>query len=262
MNANRYVAFIDILGFKQMVNNSKDNITRLGNEMSDIYLRSIWSALTGDGATVPTEQDLKNCFEKTGIGVYQFSDSVIFYTKGDSNQDLEKMIRCLNLLFAQALNRGYPLRGGLSYGNLFVNDPIIVGDGLVKAAELEKIQAWSGMIIDSDCFKDNWKEQMMSNKLIDFENVPLKNLCGIDYEKHEVLNWPNFIGQRVSSASEVIKYFLQNIGPPKSTADKIKLKETIRFFRKNLGYEALPPFVFDETQRVQLISVKINHNHG
>ncbi|ASJ53808.1 hypothetical protein BP422_09750 [Brevibacillus formosus] len=79
MNRNlRYVAFIDILGFRNIVKQFKGRVADLGTELSNIFRAAIFAALTGENVNIenlPSETELPQV-----VKFYQFSDSVILYT--------------------------------------------------------------------------------------------------------------------------------------------------------------------------------------
>lgn len=110
MDNMRYVAFLDILGFSQLVENSSHTHEQIANKMADIFQCSILSALRGKQVIV---EKIPNLNISNKIKILQFSDSVILFTKGDSQVDFNNMVLCLNYLLAQALVRGYPLRVGI-----------------------------------------------------------------------------------------------------------------------------------------------------
>ncbi len=61
------------------------------------------------------------------------------------------------MLLAQSAIRGFPLRGALTWGDLYVSGSIIVGDPLVRAYNLESRQEWSGVIVDCPIDDDTSK---------------------------------------------------------------------------------------------------------
>ncbi|GEM_PF-4094858 len=259
MDNMRYVAFLDILGFSQLVENSSHTHEQIANKMADIFQCSILSALRGKQVIV---EKIPNLNISNKIKILQFSDSVILFTKGDSQVDFNNMVLCLNYLLAQALVRGYPLRGGLSIGQLYYKHPILVSDGLIKAYRFEGKQAWSGVIIDRICYeRENIDLQKViePRKLVSYEDVPIKSDhsdCLDKHEKHYVINWPLFIGERMPSEKEIVDNFSQNNDSPRDSKAEIILQETVRFGLKNMGYEYLPTFKYNETGKKVLLLVR------
>lgn len=264
MNRKRYVAFIDILGFKKIVINHQIDNSSLGEKLSEIYQSSILSSLTGENTTVEKNPRMEHFLDSVGIGVYQFSDSIVLYTKGDSDDDLIRIVVCLNRLFAQSMIRGFPLRGGLALKELYINGPIVVGNGLIDAADLEKAQLWSGLIIDKECLKGNlMEEKLLERGLIVREEVLIKCEDQAQSVKpsrysHLVINWPRYLRQRgLISAKKIMKQYILYVGFPTKQIHRTMMKETVKFALRNLGSECLPSFIYDETGKVQNIKVNI-----
>jgi len=239
----RYVAFLDILGFKSILKNvgSADS---LGVQMSELLQASILSALTGKTANVDINQNLD---VRTDIRVYQFSDAIILYTEEDKDESLYKVIVVLNLLFAQSILRGLPLRGALTFGDLYVNGSIIVGEPMVKASELEGRQEWSGLIVDCK-INSSLLSKLKDERLVTNWDVALKKLDDkqkIELERRLVLNWPQYCGIRVSSLEEFEESMARFSGKSNKEEHLDKRNRTIDFFKKNLGTKPLPGFQFD-----------------
>ncbi|HHT7180666.1 TPA: hypothetical protein ACTZ5A_005380 [Bacillus cereus] len=253
----RYVAFIDILGFKGIVNSYKGKINDLGEKLSQIFNASIYSAITGEDTKVGIQPgELPN-----DILFYQFSDSVILYTKDDSDNARDKMVLTLNYLLARSALQGFPLRGGLVKEELYAKPPILVGEGIIKAYGLEMKQEWSGVIVHKDCYTLlDYETTDIANKLIarvkvpvkDDTNVPVKsdNIIqvkgedGILTEEHLVINWPQFVGMRVNSREHFKECLTKETGIPSKKKDIAKIENTLNFFEQNIGYAQLPSLVF------------------
>lgn len=129
----KYVAFVDILGFKNRIvgithEEAVDVLRQFNQTVYDLwYTMGFHSNETIKGRT--------------------FSDSLIVYSAGNSNSDLEKMLSFLITLFQTSIiNCGLPLRGGLALGNFddinaeefkSLNKGIIVGAAFIDAFLLE-----------------------------------------------------------------------------------------------------------------------------
>lgn len=238
----RYVAFIDILGFKSIFNNIR-NPDDLGDQMSVILQSSIRSALLGKSVNVDDEFDLSGI---SSIKVYQFSDAIVLYTEDDNDDTLEDLVITLNLLFAQSIIRGFPLRGAITYGDLYVKGSIVVGKPLIEAYQLEGRQEWSGLIVDCD-INPQMLSQLKSEKLIVDHEVTLKdqkNTENLIIEEHLVINWPQYCGLRISSPEEFKRNFSRFSGELQKIEHIKKRERTLDFFKNNLGTKDLPSFNF------------------
>lgn len=245
----RYVAFIDILGFKSIFDNF-NNADELGDQMSVILLSSIRSALSGTNVEVDDDTDLNSI---SSIKVYQFSDSIVLYTEDDGKKSLSNFITALNLLFAQSMIRGFPLRGALTLGELYVKGSIVVGEPLINAYKIEYRQEWAGLIIDCNMPEQVLKE-LLDEQLVAYYNVSMKDIPNksVVKERHLVLNWPQYCGAKISSEVELRRRFSMLSGEPVEDKDIAKRERTVTFFKENLGNKELPSFIFG-TGRVVLM---------
>ncbi|KYC96145.1 hypothetical protein B4102_3551 [Heyndrickxia sporothermodurans] len=254
MNQQRYVAFIDILGFKNIINQFK-NPEDLGRELLFNFNASLHAALNNSSITIDLTKGILPKVENSEISFCQFSDSIILYSKDDNVKNLEEFIRVLNMFLASSILRGFPLRGALVKGDIFANPPIIVGKGLVNAATNEAKQAWSGLIVDSSCFDvndgDELLKRMLLEKMLVNTKVPIKTgkkqegscLDQIVYQDQTVINWPQFMGLYISSGIKLNTLFEKFSGKPYGNA-LIKIEHTIEFFKENIGSRKLPPFTY------------------
>jgi hypothetical protein len=135
---NRICCFIDILGFRQHIN---ETIKHSGEDEIEKII-SIKSIL-----------DLsKNITKDIGISkskvVTYFSDSIVISYKYDEKSQLFWTV--LNLLYVsmEMANKGFLIRGGVAIGKLVHTDEMIFGPALVEAYDLEsKISKYPRIII-------------------------------------------------------------------------------------------------------------------
>ena len=100
--------------------------------------------------------------ESLKIKIYVISDSIIFIQENLTQRGLLYIISYCRMLIGTTMADGIPIRGGLSYGPVSVEEKrgtTIVGLGLTKAYNIESKQQWAGGIVDKECFdivpKDN-----------------------------------------------------------------------------------------------------------
>ena len=122
-----FVAFLDILGFKQLITHSSCD------EIYNIF------------ETIHNNSSDKLIYNGVEIGAYQqirhmiLSDSVILYIPSDIEDSFYALITVCRKLQTTLANRENPilLRGGIAKGNLYCDNGIIYGDGLTNAYLLE-----------------------------------------------------------------------------------------------------------------------------
>lgn len=167
----RFVAFFDILGFKELVAKSKHE------DFLD-KLKSITSQ-------VKSFKDIESA--KLGIGKEQvmsitFSDSFVFISKGDDKGDATKIIFDSLKMIELAETFNMSIRGALSYGvvsvdrtnNIFFGQPIV--DAFVLHEELQILTVISDEKFEAKIktFEKNESEVALIN-LFSWYKANLKN---------------------------------------------------------------------------------------
>jgi hypothetical protein len=131
---NNIVAFIDVLGFSNIVYSATTQ--KLQEYFNHILI------------------DFKQDVEQHHFKYLLISDSVVITAKNNI-ANLEVMIKSVAKLQAKLLTKKILIRGGISQGNLYVNKSlnIIVGDGLINAYKLESKAKYPRVIIDRSFIK-------------------------------------------------------------------------------------------------------------
>lgn len=123
---NHYVAFVDVLGFKNILKNTK-LITRYFNIVKNI----------SENIMIP--EYLKSF--KSEIYSRVTSDSIIWAIPADNIKKLQVLCAWLAHFQSQCAIQGIWIRGGISRGPFYKEDNIAVGQALVDAYELEQNDA-------------------------------------------------------------------------------------------------------------------------
>lgn len=189
---NRTVAFIDILGFRNLIEN--EPIQDLAKTYD--YMVQASNAINRPlqlNGSVPTlfpghDQNEPWCQR------YVFSDSIILISNGNDDRSCLKLLvyawRFLQMLLAMKL----PARGGIYYGELYENRQanVVLGKALTGAHALEQKQQWIGIAIDDTVVAAHpdlislLKSTDVLSQLFFFYPVPLKD--GTRAALH-TLNW-------------------------------------------------------------------------
>ncbi len=122
---NCYVAFLDILGFKNMINSSDCN------KLYGIF-ETIMEASHTTAAVNDKEVEAFHRIEYTIM-----SDSVVLYIDVDTEDALFALLSTCQTIQMALLRDKILLRGGVARGTLFREDSIIFGKGLTQAYLLE-----------------------------------------------------------------------------------------------------------------------------
>jgi hypothetical protein len=130
----RLVAFIDVLGFKNLV---------FGETTGPIetyygFLLSKFNAAV----------------EQRGFDYMLISDSIVIYCD-DKLENFFELMKMINIAQAGLLGKGVLMRGAISHGGLFVDkaNSIIVGSGLINAYNLEAQAKFPRTIVDRSLVK-------------------------------------------------------------------------------------------------------------
>lgn len=123
---NRFVAFFDILGFRDLVSrNTHDTIFEKLNHLK-------------------TETEKLNRLDVRGVVLDEvtdqtrsvtFSDSLIFFSKSDSPEDASKIIVDSFILLRSAFEQNIPIKGAISFGEISVDfeKSIFFGQPIIDA---------------------------------------------------------------------------------------------------------------------------------
>ena len=175
----RFVAFLDIMGFKDMVLRSRhDEVLRI--------LESLTPTIQGieEDAIKRLAKTEFNELEKTGIKFIirpvLFSDSIILISYDGSLASAIGMSVNIRQIFHQAILNGIPVKGAIAYGEQTAdfNNSLHFGMPLIDAFELQNELLLYGVILHHTMEKHLIENQMMTifeNKDIFKWPVPMKS---------------------------------------------------------------------------------------
>ncbi|HPT13515.1 MAG TPA: hypothetical protein PK796_01910 [Bacteroidales bacterium] len=155
----RIVAFIDILGFKEIVKQSVNDTSRIQLIYSVLeYLKDWETTDKWDLKLVEIEEDaqyrgVENFDIRGKTNCTSFSDSIVISVKVDNNVNemASTLVSNLSYIGAVLLEKGILFRGGMTIGNIIHNDNgTVFGQGLIDAYQLESKSAKYPRIILSD----------------------------------------------------------------------------------------------------------------
>jgi hypothetical protein len=164
--ASHFVAFIDILGFSEMVRSDceSSNSPKHLELLYDSHVRA--SALLG--------KDLET-------GLIQFSDSIVFSRPFDL-PSLGGFISAVATLQRSMFCDGLLCRGGITFGKHFVKDRFMFSKGLIDAYHLESLLAKYPRIVVSENLLE------LANPTIDIAGLKVMReedgVAFVDYLSH------------------------------------------------------------------------------
>ncbi len=127
---NRFVAFIDILGFKDLVmRNTHSHIYELLSEISKLRNKIDNWINKGEDRYLNAE-----------LYTVSFSDSIVIFSKSDSIEDFDLFTYGVKWLFAKAIEKSIPMKGALAHGEISLNksSQIYFGQPIIDAYLLEE----------------------------------------------------------------------------------------------------------------------------
>jgi len=155
----RLVAFIDILGFKEIVKQSEKDISKIELIYSVLdYLKNWEVQEKWDLRLVEIEEDaqkrgVKNFDIREKTNITAFSDSIVVSVKVNNNINEMASTLIINLAYIGAilLEKGILFRGGLTVGKLIhIENGTVFGQGLIDSYKLESNNTKYPRIILSD----------------------------------------------------------------------------------------------------------------
>lgn len=232
----RYVAYFDMLGFKEAIKLNQDIAWSCISEMQ----RSMDEILR-----IRIKDTSNNFIIEDRIRAFIFSDSVVLFSLSNEYMDLMAILILSTQLFGRSVKYRIPLRGGISYGDFYFNfeKNLFCGLPLVKAFEMGECIQWSGVVLDSiiihhcEVNKKNDKEFFCSNIQIPWKGK-LKDSNTINIY---ALNWPsvfrnNWAKKPPISVEDYYKAFEKIFGSYQSLKKEIQQKyiNTIEFVNFSL----------------------------
>jgi len=189
-NMERFVAFLDVLGFSQYVENN--DYERVLNALKDLKQFVIYAN------RIPAIPEFP-IIEGELVHHIIFSDSIVLYTDGKEISDFFRIVHVVKLLIRASLASPTPLRGAISYGEFFAEDNIFFGKSYIDACKSESKQLWAGAFICDKAIhhintisKDNFFEILINTAYIIEYSIPFKE-NHLKPKYNYAINWANSI---------------------------------------------------------------------
>lgn len=250
---NAIVSMFDILGFSSLL--CEEDLEKIKDYMIGIE-KLTDSNSDGVRSSGNVTDELGNIMGKllepdneNKLVEYKFAfDTMIYYAKGDEERDFYNIIVITAKLLAYSyFLMGLPIRGAISYGELYVDDKNIFGKSLINAHNYEAKQEWSGCILSPELINrfestDIFAKMCIDNLLLEYY-VPIKvkdkkGCIRIENEKSYTINWMQYAGRNISLDGFKKQWFaLRKDGYKCSEEVKRKLENTVKFREYSLGID-------------------------
>jgi len=197
VTTNRFVAFIDIMGFKDIVQRKKDEevysnlkkISDYSNDLKEIFSRD----------DIYTEDTI---IAKNSFYITSFSDSIIVFSKNDNELILKAFTSAVVGIFTRIIAIGWGAKGVISYGNMTVDikNSIYFGQPLIDAFLLQENLYYYGVLFHHTAEKYIKEHNLMDKFLFCFYcNTPIKS----GKVKSMNLNWFSFAPESLNAEKEL-----------------------------------------------------------
>lgn len=173
---DRVVAFIDILGFKTIVNNARFNKQSFAvlNELIEMLSTAVPSLNKLVNADIPEELIPKHiCISDSIILSAPLSSAIMPDYCG-----LSVLVMRVIQLTQLFLSKGYLIRGGISSGKVWHGAANIVGPAYQEAYEIE-VETSAPRVVLSQSAKELWAKNKNSDMCLCYRNCLMVN--GLNY---------------------------------------------------------------------------------
>ena len=146
-----YIAYMDILGYKDFLKSK--------HKKPEQYLQTILDAVERVKGNVSAFQNTANMFHIDGdLKLKIFSDNILLCLSVE-NGDEEIQRAIVFLLEVASIQRGLALahgllvRGGITIGELYIDEDLVFGQGLIDAVELEAKAEFPCIVVSDEIKK-------------------------------------------------------------------------------------------------------------
>lgn len=144
MHGRYTIALCDILGFSTLVTST--DLRTVVDTLLAWFRKSLHHSIHKNGfpEDVPplTEIDAHS-----KVGIAWFSDTLLLYTREDDDDCVRELLGTVGWLLFETMLQGHTrLRGGIAYGDAFIDpqNSLYVGTPIIEAHRMEQEQQWSG----------------------------------------------------------------------------------------------------------------------
>lgn len=213
-----YIASIDLLGVKDI----------LRFDEADIHLNSIynifhsWFRIIKDDISFDTKQ----------LEIKAFSDNLVLAIKSDTCRAADKLLDTVAYMCFHFLRNGYKPRGGITKGNVYIDDVFVWGKGLLDAYLIESNDAIYPRIVLDDCVLKDATSHCIETLVCTDEKDNKKILNFFRCFGRSEKSWP----ADIDSILVRLRKELEELDIETNQSIANKLKWLIRFAEKNKNY--------------------------
>ncbi len=222
---NRFVAFLDIMGFKDLVmRKSHEEIYQMMNEISEIK-KDIESSI---------KYDISNELGDLDLFITSFSDSIVIFTKDDSKTSFALILGASKIIIDTGIRKNLPMKGAISHGLISVNkdNHVFFGQPIIDAYLLQEEVNYYGVVFHNSIDKyihDTSFIQMIKHY---FETLTFLKSGQIT---HRNLNWFESLGfddPLLKNDSQLFEKTMEKLKNNTSGYPRKYIDNTIEMFKR------------------------------
>ena len=214
-----YIAYMDILGYKDYLKSAPDKSQEYLNTILDAIKKVKQSVSIFENRTMPMFRI------DGGLRYKVFSDNIMLCMPvGEGKDEVRRAI--VFLIFVASIQRGLVLqhglivRGGITSGDLFINDDIVYGQGLIDAVTLEQTAEYPCIIVSDSLQK---------------ELSALRRDLGAEYQKvKEIVQRINKTGEATKEEDQYLSNNLEQVA--KEVYYSSSLRELLRYYENEKAF--------------------------
>lgn len=154
INGNCWVAYFDILGFKNRLSKvlgyskTDEEVPPAMDAFVEVYYKTILRKLQEKGKWLPDK-----------VSIHWFSDTFLLYTFDDSPESFLCIERSARHFFSKIICKRIPLRGALGIGAFYADkeNGIFLGPALIDAYQYAEKQHWIGLVLTPKACSESQK---------------------------------------------------------------------------------------------------------
>jgi len=199
----RFVVYLDIMGFKDKV--ARQPHEKVYDDLKDVFNRAL-KFINEDG-------------EKGIVKGVQFSDSIIFFSRDNSEECYSGIVRASTFFMENAMSKSYPMKGACAYGKISINEDfqVFFGQPIIDAYLLHEEIHYYG-IVAHHTFEEQVQKYGNANGAILHTHTPMKagkiyhsNIVWFFAEREkESLRIPNILNNLYAEVSGKPRVYVDN----------------------------------------------------
>ncbi|MEN9659411.1 MAG: hypothetical protein RL571_2876 [Pseudomonadota bacterium] len=191
MYEERFVVFLDLLGFKNEIFQSENDADKfkkiydfLTRYSSESHAREVFKGIKTYSEEISYDQSIKDLAEMYPYSFTQCSDSFVFSVNISESQSFTLLLLLIGQFIYDALEVGFLVRGGLAFGRMIhIENGPMFGPAFNEAYNIESKQAGYPRVL------------LCTEAFLKFKEIAPDCVDWIDEDRKEI-NIANFINNR------------------------------------------------------------------